>query len=61
MTPKIKLTRDSSGWIVAEDLSLPGCITQGRNEDEARAHLAEARAAWLWAEQQKRPKTAPCS
>ena len=44
---------EEGNWIIAEVSELPGCITQGRTEAEARANLEEAIAAWLWAEEQK--------
>jgi len=33
---------DEEGWVVAECPSLPGCVSQGRNEDEALANVREA-------------------
>ncbi|MEP0813899.1 MAG: type II toxin-antitoxin system HicB family antitoxin [bacterium] len=30
------------GWIVAECPSIPGCVSQGRTEDEALANIREA-------------------
>lgn len=44
------------GWIVAECRALPGCISQGRDEVEARANIEEAIVAWLWAEAEKARK-----
>jgi predicted RNase H-like HicB family nuclease len=41
------------GWIVAEGPALPGCISQGRDEAEARTKIEEAIVAWLWAEKDK--------
>ncbi len=48
---------EEEGWIVAEAPELPGCITQGRTEAEARANLEEAVAAWHWADEQKRAES----
>ena len=59
MNPAIVLTRDESGWIVAEVPELPGCFSQGRTEAEALANVKEAIAAWLWAEDQKRADSRP--
>jgi predicted RNase H-like HicB family nuclease len=41
------------GWIVAECPALPGCISQGRDEQEALENIKDAIQAWLWAEDQK--------
>ena len=47
----ITLDRDESGMIVAECPAIPGCVSQGRTEDEALANIREAdvvlvAAAW---------------
>jgi predicted RNase H-like HicB family nuclease len=47
------LEPDEDGWIVAECPALPGCISQGKDEQEALANIREAITAWLWAEDQK--------
>lgn len=49
----ITLTQAEDGWIVAECPELPGCISQGRDETEAKVNVEEAINAWLWAEQNK--------
>ena len=36
------LERDGTGMIVAECPAIPGCVSQGRNEDEAIANIREA-------------------
>jgi predicted RNase H-like HicB family nuclease len=41
------------GWIVAECPALPGCVSQGQDEQEALSNIKEAITAWLWAEDQK--------
>jgi len=38
---------DEDGWIVAECPALPGCVSQGRNEDEAMVNIREAIAGCL--------------
>ena len=38
----VTLTRDESGMIVAECPAIPGCISQGRDENEALANIREA-------------------
>lgn len=49
----VKMERAEDGWIVVECPALPGCISQGRDEEEAPANIREAITAWLWAEDQK--------
>lgn len=41
------------GWKVAECPALPGCISQGKDEQEALENIKDAIQAWLWAEDQK--------
>jgi len=41
------------GWLVAECPALPGCVSQGKDEKEARENIKEAVNAWLQAENQK--------
>jgi predicted RNase H-like HicB family nuclease len=52
----IVLERSEDGWIVAECPALPGCVSQGKDEDEAIENIKEAITAWLWAEDQKAVK-----
>jgi predicted RNase H-like HicB family nuclease len=44
---------ESDGWFVAECPALPGCVSQGRTQQEALENIKEAIRAWLWAEDQK--------
>jgi predicted RNase H-like HicB family nuclease len=39
---KVVLRSGEDGWIVAECPALAGCISQGRNRDEALANVREA-------------------
>ncbi|HDQ07822.1 MAG TPA: type II toxin-antitoxin system HicB family antitoxin [Methanoculleus sp.] len=39
---KIFLEIDEDGWFTATVPSLPGCISQGRTEEEAKKNIAEA-------------------
>ena len=41
------LERDESGMIVAECPAIPGCVSQGKTEDEAIANIREAMIACL--------------
>jgi predicted RNase H-like HicB family nuclease len=43
----VTLERDESGWIVAECPSIPGCVSQGKTEEEALANIREAIQACL--------------
>ena len=49
----VTLEQAEDGWIVAECPALPGCVSQGKNENEAMENIKEAITAWLWAEDQK--------
>jgi len=53
MNYEIKITKAEDCWFVAEIPELPGCVSQGRTEDEARKNVKEAIAAWLWADTQR--------
>jgi predicted RNase H-like HicB family nuclease len=55
----VVLTPDEDDWIVAECPALPGCISQGKTEQEALANIKEAITAWLWAEDQKAAQALP--
>ena len=43
----VTLERDETGMVVAECPAIPGCVSQGKTEDEAIANVREAIAAWV--------------
>jgi predicted RNase H-like HicB family nuclease len=49
----VTLESAEDGWVVAECPALPGCVSQGKTEQEAIENIKEAINAWLWAEDQK--------
>lgn len=49
----VTLEQDEAGSFVAECPALPGCLTQGKDEQEALSNIKEAIEGWLWAEDQK--------
>lgn len=49
----VTLEEAEDGWIVVECPALPGCVSQGADEQEALENIKEAIIAWLWAEDQK--------
>ena len=49
----VTIEKDEDGWMVAECPALPGCVSQGSDEQEALVNIKEAIEAWLWAEDQK--------
>ncbi len=49
----VTLEQAEDGWIVAECPALPGCVSQGKDDEEALVNIKEAITAWLWAEDQK--------
>ena len=38
----VTLERDEGGMVVAECPAIPGCVSQGRTEDEALSNIREA-------------------
>ncbi len=55
----VTLDKAEDGWIVAECPALPGCVSQGKDEEEALENIKEAITAWLWAENQKAVSALP--
>jgi predicted RNase H-like HicB family nuclease len=55
----VTLTPAEDGWIVAECPALPGCVSQGKDEEEAIESIKEAITAWLWAEDEKAVSSMP--
>ena len=53
MVLHVTLTEAEDGRIVTECPALPGCVSQGKDRQEALANIREAITAWLWAEDQK--------
>jgi predicted RNase H-like HicB family nuclease len=53
MIVHVTLERAEDGWIVVECPALPGCVSQGRTEEEAMAHIKEAITAWMLTEDQQ--------
>ena len=43
----VTLEPDEDGYIVAECPALPGCLSQGKNRDEALANIREAIEGYL--------------
>lgn len=39
---KITLEQDEDGWYIVTVPALPGCISQGKTEEEAKKNIAEA-------------------
>ena len=43
----VTIEQDENGWFVADCLALPGCVSQGKTEQEALDNIKEAIVAWL--------------
>jgi predicted RNase H-like HicB family nuclease len=43
----ILIEQDEDGFFVAEVPALPGCLSQGKTEEEALANIKEAIEGWL--------------
>ena len=50
----VTLERDETGMVVAECPAIPGCVSQGKTEDEALANVREAIMACLEARSELR-------
>jgi predicted RNase H-like HicB family nuclease len=55
----VTMEKAEDGWIVAECPALPGCVSQGRDEQEALENIREAITGWMWSEDQKALKQIP--
>jgi len=55
----VGIEQAEDGWLVAECPALPGCVSQGRDENEALTNIREAIVAWLWAEDKKASEALP--
>lgn len=51
----VTMEQDEDGFVVAECPALPGCVSQGKDEQEAHVNIKEAIEAWLWAEEKNTP------
>lgn len=43
----VKIERDEDGYYVAEVPALPGCLSQGKDYEEALSNIKEAIEGWL--------------
>ncbi|MDA8345802.1 MAG: type II toxin-antitoxin system HicB family antitoxin [Thermaerobacter sp.] len=48
------LEAGEDGWVIAECPALPGCLSQGRTEEEALTNIKDAIRSWLRVETDKR-------
>ena len=55
----VSMEKAEDGWVVVECPALPGCVSQGRDEQEALVNIKEAITAWMWAEDQKAIRSLP--
>jgi predicted RNase H-like HicB family nuclease len=61
MTFKVVLEPGEDGWIVAECPALPGCVSQGRTEEEAIENIREANHLWLDTEVEEQTGSLPAN
>jgi predicted RNase H-like HicB family nuclease len=55
----VSMHKAEDDWITVECPALPGCVSQGKSEEEALENIKEAITAWMWAEDQKALKSLP--
>lgn len=53
MTFHVTFTEAEDGPVVVECPVLPGCVSQGRTEEEAPRNIEGAIMAWLWTKDQE--------
>lgn len=53
MKVRVVVEAGEDGWIVAECPWLPGCVSQGRTEEEALANIKQAIRLWMEVEDEK--------
>ena len=55
----VTLEQGEDGYIVVECPTLPGCISQGKTQEEALRNIREAILGWLEVEAEKIAEEAP--
>ncbi len=51
----VKIEQDEAGYYVAEVPALPGCVSQGKTQQEAIANIKEAIEGWFEVMESKQP------
>ncbi|HEY5056959.1 MAG TPA: type II toxin-antitoxin system HicB family antitoxin [Acidobacteriaceae bacterium] len=59
MLVHVTMEEAEDGWIVIACPALPGCISQGKDEQEALANIKEAITGWLLAQDQEAVRSFP--
>lgn len=59
MKLRVVIEKDETGYYVAEVPALPGCVSQGRTRQEARANIREAIVGWVSVMNEKARKRSP--
>ncbi len=54
MELRVTVEQDENGYYAAEVPALPGCLSQGKTEEEAIANIKEAIEGWLEVMESKR-------
>ena len=55
MKLRVTIEEDEAGYFVAEVPALPGCLSQGKSQNEAIANIKEAIEGWLEVMEGRRP------
>ena len=51
----VVIERDEAGYFVAEVPALPGCLSQGKTQEEALENIKEAIEGWMEVMEAKHP------
>ena len=55
MRVHVVIEKDEAGYFVAEVPALPGCLSQGKTQEEALENIKEAIEGWLEVMESKHP------
>lgn len=55
---EVVIYEGESGWLLVECPALPGCMSQGKTEEECLANISDAIGVWIEVQLEKRKEQA---